>query len=150
MEKKDLTSTLLETHNLLRQYQTLWYGKNFDSLDPWQGQGRILSALRRAESISQKELGCTLDIRPQSLGEHLQKLEANGYIQRYRSTTDRRALIVELTDKGEEFQMQKPDYNELFRDFTAAEKKAFMKSLEKISEQLNELIERETEDNFFR
>ena len=34
MEKKDLTSTLLETHNLLRQYQTLWYGKNFDSLDP--------------------------------------------------------------------------------------------------------------------
>ena len=91
-----------------------------------------------------------MDIRPQSLGEHLQKLEANGYIQRYRSTTDRRALIVELTDKGEEFQMQKPDYNELFRDFTAAEKKAFMKSLEKISEQLNELIERETEDNFFR
>jgi len=149
MEKKDLTDTLLEAHDLLRRYNMIWYGKNFDGLDPRQGQGRILSALRRTDDISQKELGYILDTRPQSLGEHLQKLETNGYIQRYRSLTDRRALIVELTDKGEEFQLQKPDYDELFLDFTAAEKKAFLKSLEKISARLTELIERETEEDFF-
>ena len=148
-QKKDLTNVLLETHHLLRRYNMLWYVKNFDGLDPWQGQGRILKALRRMQSISQKELGFILDIRPQSLGELLQKLESNGYIQRHRSPTDKRALIVELTEKGENFQLQKPDYEELFISLNAQEKKFLKSSLEKISEQLNELIERETEDDFF-
>ena len=149
MKKKTLTGTLLETHNLLRQYNSIWYGKNFGGLDPWQGQGRILSALRNVDSISQKELGALLEIRPQSLGEHLQRLEENGYIRRHRSTTDKRALIVELTEKGERFQLQKPDYDELFLNLTSTEKKVLMRSLEKISEQLNELIAREVEEDFF-
>ena len=150
MEKKsDLTSVFLETHHLLRRYMMIWYGKNFGGLDPQQGQGRILSALRRMQSVSQKDLGYILDIRPQSLGELLQKLEQNGYIQRYRSTTDKRALIVELTEKGENFQLQKPDYKELFIGLTPQEKKSLKSSLGKISAQLNELIERETEDDFF-
>ena len=150
MEKqKDLTGTLLETHHLLRRYNMIWYGKNFGGLDPRQGQGRILSALRRMNSVTQKELGFILDIRPQSLGELLQKLESNGYVTRHRSTTDKRSLIVELTEKGETFQLQKPDYEELFVGLSAQEKKYFKSSLEKISAQLNELIDRETEDDFF-
>ena len=132
MKKKTLTGTLLETHNLLRQYNSIWYGKNFGGLDPWQGQGRILSALRNVDSIS-----------------HLQRLEENGYIQRHRSTTDKRALIVELTEKGERFQHLKPDYDELFLNLTSTEKKVLMRSLEKISEQLNELIACEVEEDFF-
>lgn len=150
MERKNnLTNILLEAHHLLRCYNMIWYGKNFGGLDPRQGQGRILTALRRMSSISQKELGFILDIRPQSLGELLQKLESNGYITRQRSMTDKRALIVELTEKGERFQMQKPDYEELFADFSFEEKKAFKKSLEKISAQLKELIERENENDFY-
>ena len=149
MVRKNLLSTFLEAYYLLRQYDSLWYRKNFGGLDPQQGQGRILSALNRAENITQKELGFALDIRPQSLGEHLQKLEVNGYIQRYRSPTDRRALIVELADKGEEFQKRKPDYDELFIYLTAEEKRVLKKAMEKISAQLNELIERETEEDFF-
>ena len=144
-----MTNTLLETHHLLRRYNMIWYGKNFGGLDPRQGQGRILSALRRMNSISQKELGFILDIRPQSLGELLQKLEQNGYIRRERSTTDKRALIVELTEKGETFQLQKPDYDELFVELTAQEKKLLKSSLEKISAQLTDLIEKETENDFF-
>ena len=148
-KRKNLMGTFLEAYGLLRKYDSLWYRKNFGGLDPQQGQGRILSALSPTENITQRELGFALDIRPQSLGEHLQKLEVNGYIQRYRSTTDRRALIVEITEKGEKFQMQKPDYEELFIDMNAEEKKTLKKSLEKISMQLNKLIERETEEDFF-
>ena len=146
---KDLMSTFLEMHHLLRRYNMIWYGKNFGGLDPRQGQGRILSALRRMRSISQKELGFILDIRPQSLGELLQKLENAGYIQRKRSTTDKRAFIVELTEKGEIFQLQKPDYEEIFTDLTLQEKKMLKSSLEKISSKLSELINKETEDEFF-
>lgn len=147
--KDNLTDVLLETHHLMRNYNMIWYGKNFGGLDPRQGQGRILSTLRRRHSISQRELGDILDIRPQSLGELLQKLEANGYIERHRSETDKRSLIVELTAKGETFQLRKPDYDELFIDLDARDKATFKRCLEKISERLTELIEQETEDEFY-
>ena len=150
MEKRvNLIDTFLEAYRLMRSYDMLWYRKNFGGLDPKQGQGRILLALQRQKSISQKELGEMLDIRPQSLGELLQKLEANDYITRYRSETDKRALIVELTAKGEDFQLNRPDYSELFRDLSAKERTDLKKSLKKISERLTCLIDSEMEDEFY-
>lgn len=148
-EKNNLTDVLLGAHHLLRCYHIAWYGKNFGGLDPQQGQGRILSTLFRMKSISQRELGRLLSIRPQSLGELLQKLEANGYIRRHRSETDKRSLIVELTERGEVFQMFKPDYDEMFVDLSTRDKATLKRCLERISERLTELIERETEDDEF-
>ena len=143
--KKTLTKSLLEMYHLMHRYHMMWYGRNFGGLDPWQGQGRILTALRRMHNISQKELGFILGIRPQSLGELLQKLEANEYIRRYQAKDDKRALIVELTEKGESFQLQKPEYDELFIGLSINEKKDLQASLEKISEQLRILIDEEIE-----
>ena len=148
-KNSDLTNIFLETNHLLHRYNMMWYGKNFGGLDPRQGQGRILTALRRMNSVSQKDLGFILDIRPQSLGELLQKLENSGYIQRRRSTTDKRALIVELTEKGETFQLQKPDYEELFITLNTEEKKILKRALEKIFTQLSEQIQKEAEDDFY-
>ena len=149
-EKKDLTKSLLEMYNLLHRYHLMWYGKNFGGLDPWQGQGRILSALRRMQSITQKELCYILDLRPQSLGELLQKLEANGYIVRYRSREDKRAMVVELTEKGETFQQQRPYYDELYIGLSRTERKDLQESLDKISEELRDWIRRELEnDDYF-
>lgn len=150
MDKKhSIIGTFLETYRLMNSYQMIWYRKNFGGLDPQQGQGRILLALRRMNSITQKELGLMLDIRPQSLGELLQKLETNGYITRRRSPTDKRALVVELTEKGETFQQQRPEYEQIFQDLNPKERTAMIQSLEKISERLSDLIEKETEDDFY-
>ena len=143
-ERKNLTETYLETYHLMHRYYMTWYGKNFGGLDPRQGQGRILSALRKIHSIKQKELGLMLDIRPQSLGELLQKLESHGYVRRFPSPVDKRALIVELTRKGETFHLQKPEYDELFIDLTEKEQTQLKKSLEKISKRLEEQIRKET------
>ena len=143
-EKKGLIETYLDTYHLMHRYHMMWYGKNFGGLDPRQGQGRILSALRQIKSIKQKDLGLNLDIRPQSLGELLQKLEAHGYVRRYHSPADRRALIVELTEKGETFHLQKPEYEELFIDLSAKERMELKKSLEKIAQRLEEQIKKET------
>ena len=148
-KKNSIIGTFLETYRLMTSYHMIWYRKNFGGLDPQQGQGRILLALRRMNSITQKELGLMLDIRPQSLGELLQKLEANGYITRHRSPTDKRALVVELTEKGETFQQHRPEYELMFQDLSAKERAAMIQSLEKISERLNDLIEKETEDDFY-
>ena len=148
-EKKGLVEAYLDAYHLMHRYHMTWYGKNFGGLDPRQGQGRILSALRQIHSIKQKDLGLNLDIRPQSLGELLQKLETHGYIRRYHAPTDKRALIVELTEKGETFHLQKPNYDELFVDLSAKERTELVKSLEKISKRLEEQIQQETEEYFY-
>jgi len=68
---------------------------------PHQGQGRILALLRIKPAISQKELATILDIRSQSLGELLAKLERQGYITRTPSTEDRRVMDIRLTEAGQ-------------------------------------------------
>ena len=143
-KRKDLVETYLDAYHLMHRYHMMWYGKNFGGLDPRQGQGRILSALRQIHSCRQKDLGLNLGIRPQSLGELLQKLESHGYVRRFRSPVDKRALIVELTEKGETFHLQKPDYPELFSDLTTKERNELQKLLEKVTTRLEEQIKRET------
>jgi len=70
--------------------------------DPCRGQSRVLTLLRRHPVISQKELSELLEIRTQSLGELLIKLERNGYIRRIASDTDRRIKNIVLTAEGAE------------------------------------------------
>lgn len=66
----------------------------------YQGQGRVLTLLGLRSPISQKDLGYLLDVRPQSLGELLGKLEAAELIVRTADPDDGRARMVELTDAG--------------------------------------------------
>ena len=63
--------------------------------------------------------------------------------------TDKRALIVELTEQGENFQLQKPDYDEIFVELSFEEKKILKQTMEKIALKLNELIKEELEDEFY-
>jgi len=142
-KNKEITDSFLEMYHLLHRYQLMWYGKNFGGLDPWQGQGRILSALTKGEFITQKELGFKLGLRPQTMGDLLQKLEANGYIIRYRSNEDRRAMLIELTEKGETFQQEKPDYEKLFTGLSKKDCKELQESLDKISLKLRDWIKKE-------
>ena len=66
------------------------------------GKNLRIKAARAALDMTQKDLAFILGIRPQSLGELLGKLEADGYVTRTRSEADRRAITVNLTDAGRE------------------------------------------------
>ncbi|MDR1205383.1 MAG: MarR family transcriptional regulator [Peptococcaceae bacterium] len=68
--------------------------------NPYRGQGRILKLLKLKPEITQKELSDLLDMRPQSLGDLLKKLEQKGYITRTPSESDKRVMIIRLTEKG--------------------------------------------------
>ena len=70
------------------------------SKNPYRGQGRVLKLLKIKPEMTQKELSELLDMRPQSLGDLLKKLEQNGYITRTPSENDKRAMIIQLTEKG--------------------------------------------------
>ena len=65
------------------------------------GQDKILRILSEEGSISQRKLQEILDIRPGSVSEILTKLEDKGFIQREKSETDKRAVIIHITQAGE-------------------------------------------------
>lgn len=102
-EKKfDLIMQLTRVEWLLHKYHQQNH-MNFGPMgDPRKGQGRILSILKMKPEISQKELSYLLEMRPQSLGELLSKLEKKGYITRTPSETDHRVMEIKLTKEGEE------------------------------------------------
>lgn len=68
--------------------------------DPSRGQGRVLALLDMQGEMRQRDMGFILNIRPQSLGEVLAKLERAGFISRRTSEKDRRVLLVSITEKG--------------------------------------------------
>lgn len=92
----------------LQQLQTLMHRMAFHGFtvdgkaarNPYRGQGRVLSLLKRKPEISQKELTTLLDMSKQSLAELLAKLEKSGYISREPSQADKRSITVRLLEEG--------------------------------------------------
>ena len=114
MSKKNtnLLEEFSQVQKLLSKYQ-LWYCRKFGpSGDSHRGQGRVLAILNLQPEITQKELSYLLDMRNQSLGELLGKLEKSGAITREPSQEDRRGMNIKLTAAGSELIKQggkKPD-----------------------------------------
>ena len=103
----DLYELFVRLEWLLRKFQL----KNLRTFGPMadvhRGQGRVLALLKLKPEMSQKELSTILDIRSQSLGELLAKLERSGYITRKPSEADHRVMMISLTETGMEAANQK-------------------------------------------
>lgn len=100
--------------------------------DPHRGQGRVLALLKMRPEISQKELAYLLDIRQQSLGELLAKLERNGYIERSTSENDRRVLQIRLTEEGAKASEQRHDFDTLFKSLNRDEQETLSGYLDRV------------------
>jgi DNA-binding MarR family transcriptional regulator len=59
-----------------------------------------LLALWEADEVTVKDLGARLYLDSGTLTPLLKKLEVQGYIERTRSTTDERNVVIRLTKKG--------------------------------------------------
>ncbi len=97
---RELVSLLMQSGDMMDQYVRQNSPGAF--ADPQRGQGRVMTLLRMAPEVSQKELVYLLGISKQALGEVLSKLENCGYIERHPSESDRRVMMVTLTEKGKE------------------------------------------------
>lgn len=107
--------------------------------DPHRGQGRVLALLKLKVETSQRELSAMLDIRSQSLGELLVKLERSGYITRAPSKNDRRVMDIRLTDAGmQAADTDEPDYGNLFSCLSDEEQDALKGYLSRIIVSLEE------------
>jgi DNA-binding MarR family transcriptional regulator len=98
--RPDLYEQFVHMQWLLHRYQLQNYREFGPFADPHRGQGRVLALLKLNPEISQKDLSNILNIRSQSLGELLFKLERNGYITRTPSESDRRVIMIRLTSAG--------------------------------------------------
>ncbi|WP_086350885.1 MarR family winged helix-turn-helix transcriptional regulator [Candidatus Enterococcus clewellii] len=103
--------------------------------NPHKGQGRILSILKLQPEITQKEMTYLLDMRPQSLGELLNKLEKSGFITREASEEDRRVMVVKLTDEGakEVEKMSETEEETIFDILTDEEQEQFSTIIDKLT-----------------
>jgi DNA-binding MarR family transcriptional regulator len=70
--------------------------------DPRHAQIRALMQIAKDEQITAGSLAKRADLSPGAMTAMLDQLESNGVITRRRSETDRRQVIVQLTEKGRE------------------------------------------------
>ena len=116
--------------------------------DPTRGQGRVLAALKMKPEISMRDLSYLLAIRHQSLNELLNKLEKSGYITRTPSETDKRSVMIRLTEKGKNEQYMDMDVG-IFNCLNEEERVAFGEYLDRVIAALEERVgdEPDAEDN---
>ena len=101
---KELFEKLMRLQWLIQRQRLQNRGTRGPFADPTRGQGRVLAILKMQPEISTKDLSYLLDIRQQSLSELLGKLEKAGYITRRPRESDKRVMMVKLTDKGRDAQ----------------------------------------------
>jgi MarR family transcriptional regulator for hemolysin len=65
-------------------------------------QWLVLSALKRGDHASQRDIAGSIGIESATLTHHLNRLEADGVVRRDRLPDDRRSQVVSLTPAGEE------------------------------------------------
>lgn len=88
-------------HDVARLRRTV-VDKALKPLGVTRSQWWVLSNLSRysEEGMMQTELAAAMDVGKVALGGMLDRLEANGHIQRRPDPTDRRAKLLTLTEKG--------------------------------------------------
>ena len=130
----DIYEKLSTLQWLMKRHQMLCQAQSGPFADTTRGQGRILAMLKIQPEIATKELAYLLGIRQQSLNELLNKLEKNGYVERKPSETDKRVMIVHLTEKGKQIQQPETDYQNIFDCLLPEE-------LQQLSQYLDRIIE---------
>lgn len=136
----DLVALFVRIGELLHRQRHYAHRAHGPAADPHRGQGRVLALLKMRPEISQKDLSYLLDIRPQSLGELLTKLERNGYIQRDPSEDDRRAMNIRLTEAGAAATEQSDAPTDMFSSLNAEEQTVLKGYLERVIAELEESL----------
>lgn len=143
MDSQNLLEQLYKLEWLLRRYYFHSLRQHGPMATPHRGQGRILALLKIKPEISQKELSAILDIRAQSLGELLAKLEKAGYITRKPSEADRRVMEIKLTEAGRsaaESGAYDDEGEDLFACLNEVEQETFSQYIGRLIEHLEKIL----------
>lgn len=73
------------------------YDRHVEPLGLTRAQWRVMVYLNRLESCTQTELANALEIEKPTLGKHVERLEAKGWVTRRADASDGRSKILSLT-----------------------------------------------------
>lgn len=122
--------------------------RNANSKSISHGQGRILAILNKRDGLSTKELSEILNIKVTSLNETLNKLIKKGYIKKEASPTDKRVLLIYLTDKGHEFKPPKPKDLDVFDCLDEKQKENLENYLDLIAIEIHNKFKAESPEEY--
>lgn len=117
--------------------------------DRTRGQGRVLAMLKLQPNISTKDLAYLLGIRQQSLNELINKLEKSGYVERTPSETDKRIMLVALTEKGKSEEQTDTSYAGIFSCLSQEERTAFGDYLDRVISALETQLGLEADEDAY-
>ena len=80
-------------------------------------QWLVLTALKQGDHAMQRDVADAIGIEGATLTHHLNRMEDDGYVQRERSSGDRRSQLVTLTPAGEQ------QFSALLREVVAFDEK---------------------------
>ncbi len=132
----------------LAETSRIWRNKLDQRLKPLglsQAKWVVLLHLSRcAEDITQKELAQRVSIEGPTLVGLLDRLSADGLVERRESPTDRRSKTVHLTERGTSVIQQitrvaRDLRNELFKGFDPDELQRCLQTLEQLKQRLDQL-----------
>ncbi|MBO0440106.1 MarR family winged helix-turn-helix transcriptional regulator [Candidatus Enterococcus ikei] len=147
MEEQTLMEQFLSLQAMMQRYFMKRRREHGPFGNPHRGQGRVLNLLKLKPETTQKELSYLLDMRPQSLGELLGKLEKNGYISREPLESDRRVMVIRLTEAGmAAADNSKQEEETIFDVLSESEQESFKIILSKLLETLEAEIPEEERD----
>ena len=118
------------------------FDRQSQSLGLTRAQWSVLAHLNRGDGIQQKTLARSMDITPITLARHLDRLEADSWVERRDDPEDRRAKMVYLTPKAKPMIEKLAGIGRKVRDqalkgIDEAELDTFMHTLSKIKNNLS-------------
>lgn len=150
INSKDLYEKMMRLQWLLQRQNMPHHRERGPFADPTRGQGRVLALLKLQPEISTKDLSYLLGIRQQSLSELLGKLEKAGYITRTPSESDKRVMMIKLTEKGKEAKQETPDFPNLFDCLNPDEQSVLSGFLDRIIANIEENLSAEDHEDMER
>lgn len=121
--------------DVARRYKTV-FNRRFQPLfGLTQAQSRTLIHLSRNEGINQAGLAELLEIQPITLARAIDRLEADGWVERRQDPKDRRAFTLHLLPKAEPALEEMRELGlalreETLKSLTTEERLAFVRTLE--------------------
>jgi DNA-binding MarR family transcriptional regulator len=100
-----LDAAVLENFRRAGHFNRMMFGRVVGHDRPGHGQALMLLALARVpEGVTQRDLAGTMRLSPPTVTVALQKLEADGLIERWTDEEDQRLTRIRMTDAGREAQ----------------------------------------------
>ena len=109
-----------------------------------QTRAQVLWVLGAAERMTQRELAAELKVTPRNVTTLIDALEETGFVRRTAHPTDRRAVVIVLTPKGQKsfarLQSETTEFaGQLFGNLSERDLKTFQRILHDVGAKLSEL-----------